>query len=184
MSLAATHAASLARARKGAVVFPKDAHTLPGLTQRATVPKEVGLRIAERSAKVNDGQRWLKRSYMEMGGKDALIVDEGQDFQPDWWDCVKGLLTDPDQGIWYVFYDPVQDIYGGAAPEALDNAPQPLVHNCRNTKNIAAFCGEISGTAIHPYPSAPVGVEVEQIECANGGQAVTQVGALFERLIS
>jgi 1-pyrroline-5-carboxylate dehydrogenase len=44
-----------------------------------TGSKEVGLRIAERSAIVNEGQRWLKRSYMEMGGKNALIVDETAD---------------------------------------------------------------------------------------------------------
>ena len=44
-----------------------------------TGSKEIGLRIAERSAKVNEGQRWLKRSYMEMGGKDALIVDDTAD---------------------------------------------------------------------------------------------------------
>jgi len=44
-----------------------------------TGSKEVGLRIAERSAKVHDGQRWLKRSYLEMGGKDALIVDDTVD---------------------------------------------------------------------------------------------------------
>jgi 1-pyrroline-5-carboxylate dehydrogenase len=41
-----------------------------------TGSKEVGLRIAERAAIVHDGQRWLKRAYMEMGGKDALIVDD------------------------------------------------------------------------------------------------------------
>ncbi|GBE24375.1 1-pyrroline-5-carboxylate dehydrogenase [bacterium BMS3Bbin02] len=41
-----------------------------------TGSKEVGLRIAERAAKVNSGQKWLKRAYMEMGGKDALIIDE------------------------------------------------------------------------------------------------------------
>ena len=41
-----------------------------------TGSKEVGLRIGERSAKVHEGQKWLKRSYMEMGGKDALIIDD------------------------------------------------------------------------------------------------------------
>ena len=46
-----------------------------------TGSKEVGLRIAERSAQVTEGQRWLKRSYMEMGGKDALIVDETADLE-------------------------------------------------------------------------------------------------------
>ncbi|MEA3503380.1 MAG: aldehyde dehydrogenase family protein, partial [Actinomycetota bacterium] len=41
-----------------------------------TGSKEVGLRIGERSSKVHEGQKWMKRAYMEMGGKDALIVDE------------------------------------------------------------------------------------------------------------
>jgi 1-pyrroline-5-carboxylate dehydrogenase len=44
-----------------------------------TGSKEVGLRIAERSARVHEGQKWMKRAYMEMGGKDALIVDETSD---------------------------------------------------------------------------------------------------------
>lgn len=44
-----------------------------------TGSKEVGLRIAERSSVVHPGQRWMKRSYMEMGGKDAMIVDETAD---------------------------------------------------------------------------------------------------------
>ena len=38
-----------------------------------------GLRINERAAKVNPGQKWLKRVFLEMGGKDALIVDETAD---------------------------------------------------------------------------------------------------------
>jgi 1-pyrroline-5-carboxylate dehydrogenase len=44
-----------------------------------TGSKEVGLRIAQRAAVVNPGQRWLKRAFMEMGGKDGLIVDETAD---------------------------------------------------------------------------------------------------------
>jgi 1-pyrroline-5-carboxylate dehydrogenase len=44
-----------------------------------TGSKEIGLRIAQRSAVVHDGQPWLKRAYMEMGGKDAMIVDETAD---------------------------------------------------------------------------------------------------------
>jgi 1-pyrroline-5-carboxylate dehydrogenase len=44
-----------------------------------TGSKEVGLRIGERAAVVHPGQRWLKRAYLEMGGKDALVVDETAD---------------------------------------------------------------------------------------------------------
>jgi 1-pyrroline-5-carboxylate dehydrogenase len=40
---------------------------------------EVGLRIAQRAAVVHEGQPWLKRAYLEMGGKDAMVVDETAD---------------------------------------------------------------------------------------------------------
>ncbi len=40
-----------------------------------------GLRIHERAAKVQPGQKWLKRVYAELGGKDALIVDETADLE-------------------------------------------------------------------------------------------------------
>jgi 1-pyrroline-5-carboxylate dehydrogenase len=44
-----------------------------------TGSKEIGLRINERAAKVQDGQIWIKRVVAEMGGKDAIIVDAGVD---------------------------------------------------------------------------------------------------------
>ncbi len=44
-----------------------------------TGSKEIGLRINERAAKVNDGQIWIKRVVAEMGGKDAIVVDAGVD---------------------------------------------------------------------------------------------------------
>jgi 1-pyrroline-5-carboxylate dehydrogenase len=44
-----------------------------------TGSKEVGQNIYENAAKVNPGQIWLKRVIAEMGGKDAILVDEGVD---------------------------------------------------------------------------------------------------------
>src|SRR5262245_54942577 len=44
-----------------------------------TGSKEVGLRIYERAAKVHPGQKWLKRTVLEMGGKDTIVVDETAD---------------------------------------------------------------------------------------------------------
>ncbi|NWF69353.1 MAG: L-glutamate gamma-semialdehyde dehydrogenase [Chloroflexi bacterium] len=41
-----------------------------------TGSKEVGIDIFERAAKVHKGQLWLKRTVLEMGGKDAVVVDE------------------------------------------------------------------------------------------------------------
>ena len=44
-----------------------------------TGSKEVGVHIYEQAAKVQKGQTWLKRVVTEMGGKDAIVVDEGYD---------------------------------------------------------------------------------------------------------
>ncbi|MFU8793456.1 MAG: L-glutamate gamma-semialdehyde dehydrogenase [Acholeplasmataceae bacterium] len=44
-----------------------------------TGSKQVGITIYERAAIVQPGQLWLKRVIAEMGGKDAIVVDEGVD---------------------------------------------------------------------------------------------------------
>jgi 1-pyrroline-5-carboxylate dehydrogenase len=44
-----------------------------------TGSKEVGLRIAELGGKTPAGQLWIKRTVLEMGGKDGMIVDEEAD---------------------------------------------------------------------------------------------------------
>lgn len=44
-----------------------------------TGSKEVGIHINELAAKVQPGQKWLKRVVAEMGGKDALVIDDQAD---------------------------------------------------------------------------------------------------------
>jgi 1-pyrroline-5-carboxylate dehydrogenase len=44
-----------------------------------TGSKPVGLRINELAAKTQPGQVWIKRTILEMGGKDAVVVDETTD---------------------------------------------------------------------------------------------------------
>src|SRR5579884_3117637 len=39
-----------------------------------TGSKEVGLRVNERAAKTQPGQKWIKRVVAEMGGKDSIVV--------------------------------------------------------------------------------------------------------------
>jgi len=54
-----------------------------------TGSKEVGLRIFERAGKVQPGQIWLKRTILEMGGKDAIVVDETADLDA----AAAGIVT-------------------------------------------------------------------------------------------
>ena len=45
-----------------------------------TGSREVGLRINKVAAEKPEGQVWIKRTVLEMGGKDAIIVDADADF--------------------------------------------------------------------------------------------------------
>ncbi len=54
-----------------------------------TGSKEVGLRINERAAKLNEGQIWIKRTILEMGGKDFILVDETADLD----EAAQGIVT-------------------------------------------------------------------------------------------
>jgi 1-pyrroline-5-carboxylate dehydrogenase len=54
-----------------------------------TGSREVGLRIHELAAKPKKGQLWLKRTVLEMGGKDAVVVDESADLDA----AAEGIVT-------------------------------------------------------------------------------------------
>ncbi len=36
---------------------------------------------------------------------DAIIIDEGQDFDPDFWDPLMDLLKDENESFLYIFFD-------------------------------------------------------------------------------
>jgi 1-pyrroline-5-carboxylate dehydrogenase len=44
-----------------------------------TGSKEAGLHISEQAGKTQPGQIWIKRTVLEMGGKDAIVVDDEAD---------------------------------------------------------------------------------------------------------
>lgn len=46
-----------------------------------TGSRDVGLGIVEKSSKLAPGQIWIKRSILEMGGKDTIIVDKEADLE-------------------------------------------------------------------------------------------------------
>ncbi len=54
-----------------------------------TGSRAVGVQIYEKASKVVEGQLWLKRAILEMGGKDAIIVDETADLDA----AARGIIT-------------------------------------------------------------------------------------------
>jgi len=90
---------------------------------------------------------------------DALVIDEAQDFNSDWWDALLALLPEDSSNL-QIFADSAQDIYEGSGLERFAILPQiQLKKNCRNTADIARYVhriGRVDATtvagAIGPTP--------------------------------
>jgi len=67
---------------------------------------------------------------------DAIVVDEGQDFDPPWWGPLESMLEDRARGVLYIFYDDNQLLYNDQLEFPSDMVPFDLTENCRNTKRI------------------------------------------------
>jgi hypothetical protein len=101
---------------------------------------------------------------------DAIIVDEGQDFHDNWWIPLQCLLHEPDQGIFYVFFDDNQNLYRTAQSIPLELAPFSLTRNCRNTRRIHEKVMRFYQSDQTPVAKGPLGRPIQSVvyEDANG----------------
>ena len=104
-------------------------------TEAGTLPPQPG----------HPGREWfdsqlptaLERALPTVGGRvQALVVDEGQDFDELWLMLLEQLLADPKRGVLYVFHDPAQAIYRPDAVATLGLEEYSLPDNCRNARPI------------------------------------------------
>jgi hypothetical protein len=93
---------------------------------------------------------------------DAVVVDEGQDFESDWWIALEMLNKEGENGPLYIFFDPAQNLFVNQEFSIPDvGIPFDLPTNCRNTKQIALTCGKIRKVEIPVRPDAPDGIQTE-----------------------
>lgn len=114
---------------------------------------------------------------------DAIIVDEGQDFSPRWFDALRAGLDDVEFGQMYVFADDRQELWSRDWKLGLKHfAEFELVENCRNSAPIAkcmnAIYGDDSTSAEAP------GVPVLTVEYQLGDDLVAMVAELGEHLLN
>jgi hypothetical protein len=76
---------------------------------------------------------------------DAIIIDEGQDFDDSWFMALEGALDDPDNGVFLVFADRHQAIYREDWEPPMDAVEYHLDLNCRNTNQISEVVARIYG---------------------------------------
>lgn len=98
---------------------------------------------------------------------DAIIADEGQDFDDSWWVALLALLRSEENSYFYVFYDDNQRIYGrhSSYPVPADHH-YPLTINCRTTQKIHDKVIEYYSAGEPPTCKGPLGREIEVIDVA------------------
>jgi superfamily I DNA/RNA helicase len=99
---------------------------------------------------------------------DAVIADEGQDFSPLWWFPIQELLSDPKRGVFYVFYDDQQQIFGRHLDLPVDLIPISLDTNLRNTGEIHEYVARYHQGDPPPRAGGPSGRQPEFVPVQNG----------------
>ena len=116
----------------------------------------------------------LEQALPAIGGRyQAVVIDEGQDFDELWLLLLEQLLSDPKQGVLYVFHDPAQAIYRPDAVASMGLEEFPLADNCRNSRPIHDFAyrfydGELAVEAVREDGREPV------IAWADGPEATVE----------
>ncbi len=116
---------------------------------------------------------------------DAVIVDEGQDFRKNWWLPLMCLLNEPDNGIFYVFYDDNQNLYCPGWQPPLEQAPFTLTENWRNTKKIHSHVAQFyrGQNSITALGSEGQPVEIFDYPSNDNTQLQKIIGGILHRLV-
>lgn len=103
----------------------------------------------------------MLRTYLEQTNLqfDAVVVDEGQDFERAAWDVIS--LLPEENGNFYIFYDPEQNIFTKELylPD-FGLPPIVLKKNCRNTKKIFEQMKPYLADNAEIMESSPLGSDV------------------------
>ncbi len=112
----------------------------------------------------------------------AIVVDEGQDFDPEWLASLEALLVDGRDDVLYVFHDPAQAIYRDDAVAQLGLPTYPLETNCRNAQPIHAVVARLSEGGLVGEPLRTDGRAPEFIEAGDGPPRFEALRTVLHRL--
>lgn len=120
---------------------------------------------------------------------DAVIVDEAQDFAPDWWVTIESLSRAGRSGRLYVFLDLNQSLRGAAKlPPVPLQSRFRLTTNCRNTKQIARSAALLAALEVRLLPGSPMGEAPSTLRASTSvseaGLVLAELGRLLDQGIS
>lgn len=116
------------------------------------------------------------------GMYEAIVVDEGQDFQSEWWVLIEELLQKPGVSPLYIFYDPDQNIFGRDFQFPIAN-PLLLQENCRSTRSISEFIRRAVGRLELSMDGVPDGDRVLTWQPQNDQGVVDRASDIVRRLV-
>ena len=109
---------------------------------------------------------------------DAIVVDEAQDFRPDYWLAIEDLIRDQKDGSFYVFSDTNQKIFTNTSDIPQLSPDFLLFSNCRNTRQIHL---EAYKNYVGPQISPPL-IEGDDIEEFDDKSLMSQLEYLQKTL--
>ena len=113
---------------------------------------------------------------------DAIVIDEGQDFEPDWLLALELLLRNPDDGILWVFHDPGQALYRDDRVGELGLERLELFEDWRSPAPVAALSARFYRGPTEPQPVMDGGRAPALWEAAPGGSTIDAVRRLLHLL--
>ena len=114
---------------------------------------------------------------------DAIIVDEAQDFNDEYWVTIQKMLK-PDS-LFYVFYDPDQNVYNLDSNPTVPIKAEPitLFENCRNTKAIYRYIKPFARNRMIVFPNMPEGTPVVEALCSDNTAQRNMLKEILAELI-
>lgn len=141
------------------------------------VPQGFGEAVFQ--AQVDNVIRAVERKQIPAGQYQAVLIDEGHDFRPEWLKLVTQMV-DPETNSLLVLYDSAQDIYGKSKTRGFSfksvgiqasGRTTILRINYRNTRQILQTANLVAAKFLNPEEQDDDGVPIVQpVSCGREGQ--------------
>jgi hypothetical protein len=113
----------------------------------------------------------------------AVIVDEGQDFELPWLTSLEFLFRTPEDGVFWVFHDPGQALRGDDRVGELGLERLELAEDYRSPAPVAALAARFYRGPMEPYAMGESGRAPSIIEAERGRATVEEVRRVLHRLL-
>ena len=113
----------------------------------------------------------------------AIVIDEGQDFEPAWLTSLEFLLHDPADGVLWVFHDPGQALYRDDRVAELGLDRLELFEDYRSPAPVAELAGRFYHGPTEPYAVTEAGRKPVIVAAEPGRDTVEAVRKQLHRLL-